>query len=31
LGPKGGRSRRPTQAVRHTCSENIGIVKNFKL
>ena len=31
LGPKGGRSSRPTQAVRHTCSENIGIVKNFKL
>jgi len=26
LGPEGGRPGRPTQAVRHTCSGNIGIV-----
>jgi len=27
LGPEGGRPGRPTQAVRHTCSGNLGIVK----
>jgi len=27
LGPEGGRPGRPTQAVRHTCSEKLGIVK----
>jgi hypothetical protein len=27
LGPEGGRPGSPTQAVRHTCSGNIGIVK----
>jgi hypothetical protein len=27
LGPEGGRPDRPTQTVRHTCSENKGIVK----
>ena len=27
LGPDGGR---PTQAVRHTCSGNLGIVKNIR-
>ena len=27
LGPEGGRQSRPTQAVRHTCSGNLGIVK----
>jgi len=26
LGPEGGRPDRPTQAVRHTCSGNLGIV-----
>ena len=31
LGPEGGRPGSPTQAVRHTCSGNLGIVKNFKL
>jgi len=27
LGPEGGRPGRPTQAIRHTCSGNLGIVK----
>jgi len=27
LGPEGGRPGRPTQAVRHTCSGNLGIIK----
>ena len=27
LGPEGGRPGRCTQAVRHTCSGNLGIVK----
>jgi hypothetical protein len=27
LGPEGGRPGSPTQAVRHTCSGNVGIVK----
>ena len=27
MGPEGGRPGRPTQAVRHTCSGNLGIVK----
>ena len=27
LGPERGRPGRPTQAVRHTCSGNLGIVK----
>ena len=27
LGPEGGRPGRPTQAVRHTCSGKLGIVK----
>ena len=27
LDPEGGRPGRPTQAVRHTCSVNLGIVK----
>jgi hypothetical protein len=27
LGPEGGRPGRPTLAVRHTCSGNLGIVK----
>ena len=27
LGPEGGRPGRPTRAVRHTCSGNLGIVK----
>ena len=27
MGPEGGRSGSPTQAVRHTCSGNLGIVK----
>ena len=27
LGPEGGRSGSPTQAVRHTCSGKLGIVK----
>jgi len=27
LGPEGGRPRRPTQAVGHICSGNLGIVK----
>jgi hypothetical protein len=27
LGPEGGRPDRPTQAVRHTYSGNLGIVK----
>ena len=27
MGPEGGRPGRPTQAVRHTCSRNLGIVK----
>ena len=27
LGPEGGRPGMPTQAVRHTCSGNLGIVK----
>jgi len=27
LGPEGGRPGRPAQAVRHTCSGNLGIVK----
>jgi hypothetical protein len=27
LGPEGGRPGNPTQAVGHTCSGNIGIVK----
>jgi len=27
LGPEGDRPGRPTQAVRHTCSGNLGIVK----
>jgi len=31
LGPEGGRPSRPTQAVRHTYSGNLGIVKIFKL
>jgi hypothetical protein len=31
LGTEGGRPGRPTQAVRHTCSGNLGIVKIFKI
>ena len=27
MGPEGGIHGRPTQAVRHTCSGNLGIVK----
>ena len=27
LGPEGGRPGRPTLAVRHTCSGNLGIAK----
>jgi len=27
LDPEGGRPGRPTQAVRHTCSGNLGVVK----
>ena len=27
MGPEGGRLDRPTQAVRQTCSGNLGIVK----
>jgi hypothetical protein len=27
LGPEGGRPGKPTQAVRHTCSGKLGIVK----
>ena len=27
MGPEGGSPGRPTQAVRHKCSENLGIVK----
>ena len=27
MGPEGGRPGRPTQAVGHTCSRNLGIVK----
>jgi hypothetical protein len=27
LGPEGGIPVRPTQAIRHTCSGNLGIVK----
>lgn len=27
VDPEGGRPGRPTQAVRHTCSGNLGIVK----
>ena len=27
MDPEGGRTRRPTQTVRHTCSGNLGIVK----
>jgi len=27
LGPEGSRPGSPTQAVRHTCSGNLGIVK----
>ena len=30
LGPEGGRPGRSTQAVMHTCSRNLGIVKIFK-
>jgi hypothetical protein len=31
LGPEGGRSGRPTQAVRHIGSGNLGIVKVLEL
>jgi hypothetical protein len=31
LGPEGGRPGRSTQAVRHTCSRNLGIVKIFEI
>jgi hypothetical protein len=31
LGTEGGRPGRPTQAVRHTCSGNLGIFKIFKI
>ena len=31
LGPEGDRPGRTTQAVRHTCSGYLGIVKIFKL
>jgi hypothetical protein len=31
LGPEGGRSDRPTQAVRHMGSGNLGIVKILEL
>jgi len=31
LGPEGGRLGGPTQAVGHTCSGNLGIVKILKL
>jgi hypothetical protein len=31
LDPEGGRLGRPTQAVRHTCSVNLGIIKILKL
>jgi len=31
LGPEGGRSGRPTQAVRHMGSGNLGIVKILEL
>ena len=27
MGPEGGKAGRPTQAVRHTCAGNVGIVK----
>ena len=27
MGPEGGIPARPTQAVRHTCSGNLGVVK----
>jgi len=30
LGPEGGRPGSPTQAVRHTCSGNVGIVKTSR-
>jgi hypothetical protein len=30
MGPEGGRLGRPTQAVRHTCSRKLGIVKIIK-
>jgi len=31
LGPEGGRLGRPTQAVRHTCSGNLGIQNVVKI
>jgi hypothetical protein len=31
LGREGGRLARPTQAIRHTCSGKLGIVKILKL
>jgi len=30
LGLEGGRTGRPTQAVRYTCSGNLGIVKMLR-
>jgi hypothetical protein len=30
LGPEGGRPGRPTQAIGHAFSENLGIVQIFK-